>query len=90
MSCTYHTNKILDSDKNNHFVLTVWDNSQVAALKKSRLGEVTTLSGSVFRSLDNSLRKEAVFKGILASMNLTERYRMAISGYPMGGLYIFR
>ena len=36
--------------------------------------------------LDNSQGKAGIFIGILASVNLTECHRMAISGYPMGGV----
>ena len=34
--------------------------------------------------LDNSQGKEGLFIGILASVNLTECHRMAISEYPVG------
>ena len=38
--------------------------------------------------LDNSQWKEGQFVVILASMNLTECHRVAISGNPMCGLYV--
>ena len=37
---------------------------------------------------DNSQWNEGVFVLILASMNLTERHRVAKSGNPMRGLYV--
>ena len=39
--------------------------------------------------LDDRKGKEGIFIEILASVNLTECHRMAISGYFMVGLYIF-
>ena len=50
----------------------------------------TWRSHNIFREgipTDNSHEKEGIFIEVLPSMNLTER--MAISGYSMGGLYIF-
>ena len=39
--------------------------------------------------LDDCQGKGGIFIEIFASVNLTECYRMAMSGYSMGGLYIF-
>ena len=38
---------------------------------------------------DNCQGKEGISLEILDSVNLAEGHRMAISGYSMGGLYIF-
>ena len=56
--------------------------SSTADLKTSRLGETTCIP------LDNSQWKERICVVILASMNLTECHRVAISYNPMYGLYV--
>ena len=58
------------------------------ALNKSRLGKVTTFSGRAFH-WTLARGKKNIFIEILASVNLTECHRMAISGYSMGRLNIF-
>ena len=59
------------------------------ALNKSRLGEVTAFSGRALHWTIARGKNECIFIEILASVNLTECHRMAISGYSLCRLNIF-